>query len=813
MDHALKPARFSFALVASVLTLLGSPVAENVAKQSFKNGERVLQSGDVYSAYAFFLAASNDDPNNRKYKAKLAEVGKAAAAKAVSDGYSYEKKGEIGSARRCFNNAIRFDSGNQDAIGALRELNDKLANASGQIEKAIKALQKGDTSNAESLLRELEPYRGELPDIVRADTQLRTVKLLSQVRRDAADGKLGDAIEDLRRAENLEDVRIVGELDAETRSEVAQLAISRAPKEITNLKDAAELLTLADVAVRIKPDIREASEARARALSSINEFVVKNPGFESLKADSSQRQRIRLEILRFWNEKLGNSSLNDAIATSYEHAYPLTTVKISVEPPHNCPSSLTTESIRNTIASSLRPVAAAADTAPVKLRIKTPSCTSTDIPARSQQSVNSTYVAAQNQLANPQYAQLQQALSTAQAQLNSAEYQNTVNPNFGTAFAVGMWRGKVVQLSRALASTPPYITQDVIQQYQFTKFEAYRAFGIESSLELTGPAGSVVMEHVETASEETSNGVLGVLPQDKGSARNITPVLRSIEEHANDAEGRFQSKLIASAKEAFATYISSSGQSLGGAAQLASLLYAGDLINGTRLESSKSLFASAVAAIAIQGPTEISKTQIPELPRLDNVIFSEPEDIASNSEKSDAIQTAIQGVVSVETDSGSFGSGFFVTSGCLAVTNSHVVHGAESIALHTSGRRLVSAKILAEDQNRDLALLATNTHSCSPLHFAALTPKPGVEVFAVGSPLGLESTVTRGIVSALRETKGGRHFIQLDAALNPGNSGGPVVARDGTVVGVSTMKLEGAENLNFAIAVADVRAAFAGYLK
>ena len=81
--------------------------------------------------------------------------------------------------------------------------------------------------------------------------------------------------------------------------------------------------------------------------------------------------------------------------------------------------------------------------------------------------------------------------------------------------------------------------------------------------------------------------------------------------------------------------------------------------------------------------------------------------------------------------------------------------------------------------------------------------RPGQEVIAIGSPLGLQNTVTRGIVSALR-TAGGVELIQTDAAINPGNSGGPLLDRDGRVIGVTTLKLSRttAESLGFAIAIA-----------
>jgi serine protease Do len=129
-------------------------------------------------------------------------------------------------------------------------------------------------------------------------------------------------------------------------------------------------------------------------------------------------------------------------------------------------------------------------------------------------------------------------------------------------------------------------------------------------------------------------------------------------------------------------------------------------------------------------------------------------------------------------------------------------------------QKLFTASVLANDDQRDLALLRTSARACTPLELADLANSAvGSEVYAIGNPLGLlAGTVTRGIISAFRTSEDGIRYIQLDASVNPGNSGGPLVDRDGRVLGVTTFKVEGHEGLNFAVSSTEIRKAFDRFL-
>jgi S1-C subfamily serine protease len=173
-------------------------------------------------------------------------------------------------------------------------------------------------------------------------------------------------------------------------------------------------------------------------------------------------------------------------------------------------------------------------------------------------------------------------------------------------------------------------------------------------------------------------------------------------------------------------------------------------------------------------------------------------------------------VVRVETGSkvqgarerGGLGSGIVISPDGLVLTNSHVVGSSRQIRLRDHEGVVTDARVLGVDPDTDLALLRAD--GARDLHYASLgnskSLRRGQLVVAIGNPLGFESTVTAGVVSALgrsiRSVSGRtiEDVIQTDAALNPGNSGGPLVSSAAEVIGINTAIISGAQGICFAVA-------------
>ena len=135
------------------------------------------------------------------------------------------------------------------------------------------------------------------------------------------------------------------------------------------------------------------------------------------------------------------------------------------------------------------------------------------------------------------------------------------------------------------------------------------------------------------------------------------------------------------------------------------------------------------------------------------------------------------------------GSGFFITGDGYAVTNNHVVQNAENVQVTTDDGKTYSAKVIGTDQRTDLALIKVDGSDFPYVKLSDHAPRIGDWVLAVGNPFGLGGTVTAGIVSARgRDIGAGPYddFIQIDAPVNKGNSGGPTFDVDGNVIGVNT---------------------------
>jgi V8-like Glu-specific endopeptidase len=181
---------------------------------------------------------------------------------------------------------------------------------------------------------------------------------------------------------------------------------------------------------------------------------------------------------------------------------------------------------------------------------------------------------------------------------------------------------------------------------------------------------------------------------------------------------------------------------------------------------------------------------------------SQPFDSAQITKKISPSVVVIKGTAS----SGEvLGTGFIISSDGKIATNLHVVESLKNGGVQlASGERFDSFSVLAFDARKDIAIIKIPGFDLPTVALGnSNNVQIGEPVLAVGSPLGLQGTVTTGVVSSLRDDPigGGFKVLQTDASVSPGNSGGPLVNRQAEVIGIVTFKLRGGENLNFAIPI------------
>jgi S1-C subfamily serine protease len=215
----------------------------------------------------------------------------------------------------------------------------------------------------------------------------------------------------------------------------------------------------------------------------------------------------------------------------------------------------------------------------------------------------------------------------------------------------------------------------------------------------------------------------------------------------------------------------------------------------------------------LQGEIDNKYTQQQgDISKLTADVIKTQEDLQAQSEQlkkikssvsddfSRVIDDTIGGVVSVVTDV-SQGSGFIISKDGYVITNYHVISGAKRISVVPYQNSAKTVELIGYDLNMDVALLKINGNY-TPLVFGnSDDAQIGEKVIAMGNPFGLSFSVTEGIISSLHRTgsNGLEVYLQTDVPLNPGNSGGPLINKQGEVIGINNFKLGQAESLGFAL--------------
>lgn len=170
------------------------------------------------------------------------------------------------------------------------------------------------------------------------------------------------------------------------------------------------------------------------------------------------------------------------------------------------------------------------------------------------------------------------------------------------------------------------------------------------------------------------------------------------------------------------------------------------------------------------------------------------------------IQRSVVTVINYDVDGevSSIGSGFFISKSGVLVTNLHVLEGAYKAEIKTlDGNQYPVSTVIARSQLIDLIKVRVDipVSRVTPVILSRKVPAVADSIFVVGSPMGLEQTVSEGIISAVREVPAGGKILQLTAPISRGSSGGPVLNRDGEAIGVVTFQAARGQNLNFSISI------------
>jgi serine protease Do len=160
-----------------------------------------------------------------------------------------------------------------------------------------------------------------------------------------------------------------------------------------------------------------------------------------------------------------------------------------------------------------------------------------------------------------------------------------------------------------------------------------------------------------------------------------------------------------------------------------------------------------------------------------------------------------QTVFKINTAAGS-GTGFYLKDKNIFVTNYHVVGSYKKVSVQDKKGNRFLANVVLTNPNEDVAFLkATETFDIPQLDLYNDVVKQGDKVYVVGYPFGMPYTVTEGVISAPNQFMHGKNYIQTDAAVNPGNSGGPMLNADGRVIGITTCKFNDADNMGFGVPI------------
>jgi len=401
--------------------------------------------------------------------------------------------------------------------------------------------------------------------------------------------------------------------------------------------------------------------------------------------------------------------------------------------------------------------------------------------------VPSSYVSGSRQVPNPSYSIAQMDCQRAQSNYAAQQARNSLLPARGwgaviQGVAEGLSAASVQQVCNQFAAMQAYTDEDVYSKYSYTQTEVSISKKVAGRIFAVDPSGGTVEAYPLALDEKkTVSVVYGRKPEDHSPLNG--QIADADLEHLAAAPLEIDgSALIASLSTTMPERYT-----LGGFTNLLAHPPQG---------APKTDYASNAPAAAVIGTGGGAKMS--------------PVALASNQNAIDAATSdpRMSSVVVILNPSGLMGAGFYVDPNEI-LTNYHVVEGSSTLQVRSVEGKVFTGKVVKRDIGLDLAVVKVDVVG-QPVQFANTVVKIGQSVEAIGHPQGLFFSVSRGIVSAVRQMKGvlapgadKALLIQTDAAINAGNSGGPLFMQD-RVVGVNTIKFKGAQGLGFAVHYSEV---------
>lgn len=444
--------------------------------------------------------------------------------------------------------------------------------------------------------------------------------------------------------------------------------------------------------------------------------------------------------------------------------------------------------------------------------------------AGSLQSVNADYLTLQRQLAQANQNLITQQIRNAQSLIGVAEGWGKAAIQIGNATSEAILQNEVSKLSKKLAATTPMVSVPDEQAYLATKISGTLVVTFATELEIEDKAfGLVDSLPVQFGLRVVAHGVEGAFPSDTTGVANRPLKYPPDSEIASSGMSGLSAELQRMYKQLGQRVLINRGikmaQNGKDLSALGNFLMARDWDSKSEvissyqeiLEQADSLTLDRLKEFRLNpnpfGPKPVLRTDVKKAP----VRATAPKSASATSGTA-MVQAAVANVVAIRVGN-SRGSGFAIRGSGLILTNAHVVSSDSRPVITTSNGDVFLGSVIQVVTASDLALIRVPGMDLPGLDLAGPGEiEVGAELHAIGAPLGLQSTVTRGIVSGIRKIDG-RSWIQFDAAINPGNSGGPIILSNGKVAGIVTMKRSVAEALGFALSADEIRTFVAGFMK